>query len=145
MLAQYVHSIWETLVQVIFVIVLAVVLLMAALQLYVVWRAHRSLGQMAPPLEEVLPAGTSPQRRMLFYFYSEHCGPCRSVTPLIDDLADGDEGVVKFDVRRHFAVARRFGVMGTPTLVLLLDGRIARVHVGGITPARLQRFWAERK
>jgi thioredoxin 1 len=78
---------------------------------------------------------------MLLYFYSEHCGACRPVTPLIDELSRARQGVVKVDVRRHIDTARRFGIMGTPSLVLVDKGQIARVHVGAISDGYLQQFY----
>lgn len=116
----------------------------AGLQIALFLRSKRQEGKVAPPLDEVLPEGVSPQPRMLLYFYSEHCGPCRSVTPLVEELAKQHAGVVKVDVRRHMHTARRFGVMGTPSLVRIDDGMITRVHVGGISTHRLQQFFGER-
>jgi len=120
-----------------------VLLLVAALQIALFIKARRQEGREAPPFETVLPEGVSPQSRMLFYFYSEHCGPCKSVTPLIDDLAERHDGVVKVDVRRHMETARRFGVMGTPSLVRVDDGTISRVHMGGVTAKRLEQMYLE--
>ncbi len=115
--------------------------LFALLQLVLLWRERRREGRAAPPLHEVLPAGVSPQPRMLLYFYSEHCGACRGVTPLIDELGNEKEGVVKLDVRRHIDTARRFGIIGTPSLVLVDEGMIARTHVGAISSGKLHQFY----
>lgn len=120
------------------VLVLAMVM---ALQIAMLLRVRKQEGRAAPPLNEVLPDGVEPQPRMLLYFYSEHCGPCRGVTPLVDALAERHDGVVKVDVRRNMETARRFGVMGTPSLVRVEDGIISRVHIGGITEGRLEQFY----
>lgn len=122
-------------------LLILVVVAVAGLQVAMLLKAKRQEGRAAPPLDEVLPEGIVPQSRMLFYFYSEHCGPCKAVTPLVDELKSRDAGVVKVDVRRHMGTARRFGVMGTPTLIRVDEGKIARVHVGGISTARLVRFY----
>jgi len=105
------------------------------------WWSKRQEGKAAPPLHEVLPEGIVPQPRMLLYFYSEHCGACRAVTPLIEALGQERNGVVKVDVRRHIETARRFGIMGTPSLVMVEQGRIARIHVGGISDGKLMQFY----
>ncbi len=115
--------------------------LFAVLQLVRLWRDRHREGKAAPPLHEVLPTGVSPKPRMLFYFYSEHCGACRGVTPLIEDLERERDGVVKVDVRRHIDTARRFGITGTPSLVLVDNGMIARIHVGSINGGTLQQFY----
>lgn len=119
--------------------------LVAVLRLVRWWRTRRQQGKAAPPLHEVVPEGIEPQPRMLFYFYSEHCGACRQVTPLIEALGREREGVVKVDVRRHIGTARRFGIMGTPSMVLVDRGQIARVHVGAISGGELQQFYTGQK
>lgn len=124
------------------IVMVLIVVLVAALQIVLLLKAKRQEGRVAPPLEEVLPEGVKAQPQMLFYFYSEHCGPCKAVTPLVDELESRQEGVVKVDVRRHMHTARRFGVMGTPTLVRVDEGRIAKVHVGGISSGRFEQFLA---
>lgn len=124
-------------------VMIAILLLIVALQIGMLLKARRQQGKAAPPLEEVLPEGVTPQRRMLLYFYSEHCGPCRSMTPLVDELGQRHDGVVKVDVRRHMETARRFGVMGTPSLIRVEDGTISRVHMGGISARRLEQFYLE--
>lgn len=115
-------------------------LLIAVMQLLLLWRARKREGKIAPPFHDVLPEGMAPQQRMLLYFYSEHCGACRSVTPLIDQLSREKKGVVKVDVRRHTDTARRFGIKVTPSLVLVDKGQIARMHVGVFSDGTLQQF-----
>jgi thioredoxin 1 len=120
---------------------IGLLLLYALLQTGLLWRARRQKARSAPPLHEVLPEGVAPQPRMLLYFYSEHCGACRRVTPLIDELSRARDGVVKVDVRRYRDSARRFGIMVTPSLVVIDNGRIELVHEGVISGGKLQQFY----
>lgn len=122
-------------------ILILLLLLFAMLRLFLLWRARHLEGKVAPPLHEVLPEGVKPQQRMLLYFYSEHCGACRNVTPLVDDLSRERDGVVKVDVRRHIDTARRFGISVTPSLVLVDNGLIARMHIGPISDIALLQFY----
>lgn len=96
---------------------------------------------MAPALLELLPDGVDTGQRMVLYFYSQHCGSCRSVTPLIEELYRRGAEVVKVDVRRHLPMARRFGIRATPSVVVLERGQIACVHVGAITDTTLQQLY----
>ena len=121
---------------------IALLLVLAVMKFRVLRRARRQEDNVAPPLHEVLPEGVAAQPRMLLYFYSEHCAPCRSVTPLIEELYHRrGEGVVKVDVRRHLMTARRFGIRTTPSLILVDRGRIAGIHTGSISQATLQQFY----
>ena len=123
------------------ILLTALLLVLCAIKLNLLRRARLRQETQAPPLQEVLPGGIVARPRMLFYFYSEHCGLCRSVTPLIEDLRSRADGVVKVDVRRHLMTARRFGISSTPSLVLVEQGRIAGIHVGAISAAMLQQFY----
>jgi len=120
---------------------IVLLLLVALLHLYLFLRMQRRRGAVAPPLHEVLPEGVVPLPRMMLYFYSEHCGVCRHVTPLVEQLGRERDGVVKVDVRRHIGTARRFGITMVPSLVVVDNGRIDRVHVGKIGDNRLQEFF----
>lgn len=123
----------------------AVLCVLALTLLWLVWWSRRQERKVAPPLHEVLPDGIAPQPRMLLYFYSEHCGACRAVTPLIEALGQERTGVVKVDVRRHIETARRFDIVRTPSLVLVDEGRIAGVHVGAISDSKLLHFYDGRR
>lgn len=120
---------------------IVLVLMVALLQLLLLSRARRREAKVSPPLHEVLPDGVTPQQRMLLYFYSEHCGACRHLTPLIDDLGRERDGVVKVDVRRNIDTARRFGIKVTPSLVVVHKGLITRTHTGAISNGGLQKFY----
>ena len=55
---------------------------------------------------------------------------CRSMTPIIERLALQHANIVKVDVTESSELASKFGVMGTPTLVLVRDGKVDRMLVG---------------
>ncbi len=77
----------------------------------------------------------------LIYFYSPRCGPCRSMTPLIDQLSQQHPGeVVKVDVRQDPASARAFNIRATPTTVLVKDNRVLDMALGGKSQAQLEKM-----
>ncbi|MCD8376474.1 MAG: thioredoxin [Oscillospiraceae bacterium] len=58
-------------------------------------------------------------------FWADWCGPCKMLAPTIETLAGLYEGralIAKVDVDAQSALARRFGVMSIPTVLLLKDG-----------------------
>jgi thioredoxin len=107
----------------------AIVLFVGA-QMIPLLRARRMHGHAAPDLSSLLTDAQRRQRRLLVYFWSPRCGACRSMTPVIDGLARSRNDVVKINVFEAMAEARACGVMGTPTLVVIRDGRIEHVEVG---------------
>ncbi len=63
-------------------------------------------------------------------FWAEWCGPCKKMSPIVDELAEEYDGVVdvrKCDVEENVEVAAKFGIMAIPTIVFVKDGKeIAR-------------------
>lgn len=66
-------------------------------------------------------------------FFATWCGPCRMVSPLIDQLSEeyGDRiSFVKVDVDDEPGIAHRFNVLSIPNLILIQDGEIVDQHLG---------------
>lgn len=103
------------------------------LQLWVRRQARRLQGEPAPDFAALVPHAVAAAPRVLFYFYGERCGSCRALAPLVDRLAQAHPHLVKVDVACHPEAARRFRVMGTPTFVLVEEGKIAKVVLGSVT------------
>ena len=70
-------------------------------------------------------------------FWAAWCGPCRVMSPILDELAaDRDDlRVVKVDVDANQAVAARYGVLSMPTFMVFRDG----APVGSIVGSRPKR------
>lgn len=62
----------------------------------------------------------------LLDFYADWCGPCRMVLPLVDQIADErrDLLVGKVNVNENPDLAREFGVLSIPTLIVMKDGKV---------------------
>lgn len=62
----------------------------------------------------------------LLDFYADWCGPCRMVLPIIDEIAEerADLLVAKINVDESPELAREFGVLSIPTLVVMENGKV---------------------
>ena len=83
----------------------------------------------ASTFEEVI-AGDKP---VLVDFWATWCGPCRMIAPTIEEIAADFEGravVGKVDVDEEPALAKRFGIMSIPTLIVLKGGKDVEQSVG---------------
>lgn len=70
---------------------------------------------------------------VLVDFYADWCGPCRMLTPVIEDLAREMEGkmtVVKVDTDQSVNTAARYEVTSIPTLILFKNGEMVKRVVG---------------
>jgi len=77
---------------------------------------------------------------VLVDFTATWCGPCKALTPILDQLAselDGKVAIGKLDVDDSPAIAGKYGVRGVPMLMVFKNGERVAQHVGLTTKARL--------
>lgn len=76
---------------------------------------------------------------VLVDFFATWCGPCKMQGAVLEKIEDKLK-IVKVDVDEREDLAREYGVMSIPTLVLFKDGEIAKKNVG-FTPAEVILSW----
>jgi len=65
-------------------------------------------------------------RPVLIDFHADWCGPCKMLSPIIQQVAkdlDGKVRVIKIDVDKNVALADKFQIRGVPTMMLFKDGK----------------------
>lgn len=70
---------------------------------------------------------------VLVDFWAEWCGPCRTLGPILDDVAKevGDKAtVLKVNVDDNPELAQRFGIRGIPTMIFFKNGQASKTLVG---------------
>lgn len=70
---------------------------------------------------------------VLIDFWAPWCGPCRMVSPIVDEVAEETAGkvkVAKVNVDEQPELAQRFQVMSIPTLVVMKGGKVISTSVG---------------
>lgn len=78
-------------------------------------------------------------------FWAEWCGPCKALSPLVDELASemaGKAKIVKMNIDDNPHTPTKYGVRGIPTLMVFKGGEVVETKVGGMSKAQLQE-WAE--
>lgn len=67
------------------------------------------------------------EKTVLLDFYADWCGPCRMVSPIVDQIAEENSQylVAKVNVDEEPELAQRFGIVTIPTLIVLKNGAIA--------------------
>ncbi|OMH41326.1 thioredoxin family protein [Desulfurobacterium indicum] len=76
----------------------------------------------------------------LVYFYSPTCQPCKAMEPIIKKLVkDAKIKVVRVNVTEKPELARKFGVLATPSEILVEDGKIVKVILGPATEGDIRK------
>jgi len=77
-------------------------------------------------------------KRILVDFYADWCGPCRMQSEVLNDFNDID--VLKVNIDKFQDVAKTFGIMSIPTLILFENGKILKAHTGFMNVNDLEEF-----
>lgn len=74
----------------------------------------------------------SSEKTVLLDFYADWCGPCRMVSPIVDEIAEERDDLLvgKVNVDNEPELAEQFGVFSIPTLVVMKNGEIVNQSTG---------------
>lgn len=75
-------------------------------------------------------------------FYADWCGPCKMMSPVIDELATEYEGKVKIgkvNTDENRAIASKYNIMSIPTIIFIKDGEVVETTVGALPKQVLEQ------
>lgn len=80
---------------------------------------------------------------VLVDFYADWCGPCKMLSPIVEEVAGeymDKVKIVKINVDQNNMTPQKYGVRGIPTLILFKDGEVEVTKVGSLSKSQLTAF-----
>lgn len=106
------------------------ILLWALYSGYLALTSQSAKGREIAELECPAPELSCLPETALIYCYSANCGPCKNMTPAVDELLEEGRPIIKLEIPERLELARELGVKATPTLLLIRNGRVEQIDVG---------------
>lgn len=79
------------------------------------------------------------KNRVLVDFYADWCGPCKMLGPVLEKISE-DIRVVKVNVDEYQELAREYGIMSIPCLILFDEGKEIKRNLGFVPEGKLRDF-----
>lgn len=81
------------------------------------------------------------KNKVLVDFYATWCGPCKMLSPVLDSLSsEVDIDIIKIDVDKYSELAREYGVMSIPTLILFENNIELKRTLGFMDKEKIKEF-----
>lgn len=83
---------------------------------------------------------------VLVDFFATWCGPCKMLTPVLEELSNDRSlvKIVKVDIDESMDLAKRYGIMSVPTLLLFKDGKLIANKVGFASKNEIEEWIREK-
>ena len=115
---------------VLFYIVMIFVGFIVFIQIYARVQGLMKRGKEIPPIDGKIGNALAQNATTLLYFYTPTCSACKVMTPVIDRLQTEFKNILKINLASDLEIGKKFGIMGTPSLVLVKDNKIQSFVVG---------------
>ena len=83
---------------------------------------------------------SSESNLVLVDFWAEWCGPCKQISPILEEIANEKENlnILKLNIDENPATPQKYNVRGIPTLMLFKDGKLIDTKIGSLPKSSLE-------
>ena len=83
---------------------------------------------------------SSQSNLVLVDFWAEWCGPCKQISPILEEIANEKENlnILKLNIDENPATPQKYNVRGIPTLMLFKDGKLIDTKIGSLPKSSLE-------
>ena len=83
---------------------------------------------------------SSQSKLVLVDFWAEWCGPCKQISPILEEIANEKENlnILKLNIDENPATPQKYNVRGIPTLMLFKDGKLIDTKIGSLPKSSLE-------
>lgn len=117
-----------------------IIALFVLMQIYMRLSTYLKKGKKVEGVDGPLGSKINTGQKNLLYFYSNGCAACKPMSPVIDQLQKEFDNVHKINVASDMETARKFGVMGTPSTIIVENGKISSFFVGAKSESYLRKL-----
>ena len=107
------------------------------LRLILWFRSWSKKGKPAPKVGGKLGTLIDKGENVIAYFYSPACGACNIQEKILNKVQKNFSNIIRINVTRETSVAKNFGIMGTPTTVLIKNSKIQEYFVGVTSESKI--------
>ena len=83
---------------------------------------------------------SSESNLVLVDFWAEWCGPCKQISPILEEIANEKDNlnILKLNIDENPATPQKYNVRGIPTLMLFKDGKLIDTKIGSLPKSSLE-------
>jgi thioredoxin len=118
-------------------IILGIVASFFLLQFFMGLKMKMKKGRAVPDLSGSHGRMVKKGSRVMMYFFSPNCRACKSITPMVKSLSAKHKNVFSINITKDMDTARKLGILGTPSIVLVEGGIIKEFIAGAIGESQI--------
>lgn len=122
----------------IIIVVVALITVFFLFQFWIIRKTKSKIGKELHGIRGEIGEAIMKSKKLLIYFYSPNCSACKTITPVIEEFRKTNPSVYSVDLSKNFELGRQFGIMATPTTLIIENQVVKDVLIGSRSRHQLE-------